>query len=159
MSGNVSAAARLLQWWQRLKDRPGGRWLFARILGAGIPYTGTIRPHVLVVEAGWARVALRDRRRVRNHLNSIHALAIANVGELTTGLAVTAALPQDVRSILTQLNVQFLKKARGSLVAECRCEVPAVTVPIEFQASSTVTDARGVEVAVVTATWLLSRMQ
>lgn len=157
MSEKVSAAARLLQWWDRLQGKPGGRWLFARILGAGIPYTGTIKPHVLLVEPGHAVVQLKDRRRVRNHLNSIHALAVANVGELTTGLAVTAALPLDVRFILLSLHVDFLKKARGTLTCECRCTVPEVTEPVDVQATSQVHDAQGELVAQTTATWRMSK--
>ena len=158
MSDKVSPAARLLGWWHRLKDRPGGRWAFGRILAAGIPYTGSVHPEVEVVEPGHARVRIQDRRSVRNHLNSIHAIALANMGELTTGLAMTATLPTDVRSILLALHVEFLKKARGSVVAECRCEVPTVTEPVDYEVSSVITDAGGDVVAKVTATWRLSRI-
>lgn len=112
---------------------------------------------MIVVEAGYARVEMADRRRIRNHLDSVHALAIANVGELTTGLALTATLPPDVRSILTTLRIEYKKKGRGRLVAECRCVLPGVTAePVEFSVSSTVTDMAGEEVAVVSATWLVS---
>ncbi len=155
MPEKVSPPARLLKWWGRLEHVPAGRWLFGRVLAHGIPYTGTIRPEVLVVEPGHARVRLRDRRRVRNHLDSVHAIAVTNVGELTTGLAVTAALPEAVRSILTALHVEFLKKARGPLVAECRCTVPRVEGIVNYQASSEVTDGAGDVVARVTATWRL----
>lgn len=156
MAKNVSPAARLLAAWHRLSRRPGGKFLFSRILARAIPYTATVRPRVLIVEAGFARVEMDDRRRIRNHLSSIHALAIANLGELTSGLAMTATLPPEVRSILTGLHVEFKKKARGRLTAECRCTVPAVTAPIEHQVSSSVLDMAGDEVAVVTATWKLA---
>jgi acyl-coenzyme A thioesterase PaaI-like protein len=156
MKEQVSPAARLLQKWKQLENRPGGKWLFARLLGFGIPYTATVRPEVLVVEPGFARVAIDDRRRIRNHLSSIHAIALANVGELTGGLAMTATLPPNVRSILTALHVEFKKKARGRLIAECRCVVPEVRESMEHEVRSSVFDASGDEVATVTASWKLS---
>lgn len=157
-SKEVSPAARLLNLWERLGKRPGGAWLFGRVIAFAIPYTGSARPLVREVRTGYARVELRDRRRVRNHLRSIHAIALANVGEFTGGLAMTATLPPDVRSILLRLDVEFLKKARGTVTAECRCTVPTVTEPTDHQVVTEVRDAAGDEVARVTATWRLARI-
>jgi len=42
-------AARMRRAWQVLHGLPGGRWLFSRLLGRMIPYTGSIRPEVLTV--------------------------------------------------------------------------------------------------------------
>jgi acyl-coenzyme A thioesterase PaaI-like protein len=156
MSQKVSPAARLLQWWNRLKSRPGGKMLFGRILANGIPYTGTIKPRILAVEPGHAIVQMRDRRALRNHLRSVHAIALANLGELTTGLAMTATLPPDIRSILTALHVEFKKKARGTLTAECRCNVPRVTEAVDYNVTGEVRNAEGDVVAIITATWRLS---
>ena len=156
MSQKISPAARLLQWWDRLKNRPGGVMLFGRVLASAIPYTGTIKPRILTVEPGHAVVRMRDRRAVRNHLRSVHALALANLGELTTGLAMTASLPADVRSILTALHVEFKKKARGTLTAECRCSVPRVTESVDYNVTGEVRDLEGDVVAIITATWRLS---
>ena len=152
----TSAAARLLGMWDRLKGVPGGSFLFGRVIRFGIPYTASIRPIVKEVRPGYARVEMRDRRRVANHLGSIHAIALANIGEFTGGLAMTATAPSNVRSILVKLEVEYLKKARGRVVAECHCSVPAVRETMNQLVTTLVRDAGGEDVARVTATWRLS---
>ena len=139
-----------------MHTKPGGPWLFSRIVGFAIPYTGSMRAVVQDVRPGFARVELRDRRAVRNHLNSIHAIALTNIGEFTGGLAMTASASPDVRAILTRLEVEFLKKARGTVTAECKTEVPRVKEPIDHIVHTSVLDSTGDVVARVTATWRLS---
>jgi acyl-coenzyme A thioesterase PaaI-like protein len=121
-----------------------------------VPYSGSIGARVEHFEPGHVTVALRDRRRVRNHLRSVHAIALANVGELSTGLAVLGAMGADVRGILTGLEVSYLKKARGRLTAEAKCSVPPVTGPVDWRVEATIRDAAGDAVAVVTAMWRLA---
>lgn len=107
-------------------------------------------------EPGHVRVELQERRAVRNHLGSIHAAALVNLGELASGLAVMSGLPGTVRGIVTGLEVTFSKKARGRLVAESRCSVPrevAASTPVDVEA--TLRDASGDLVARVVAHWLL----
>ena len=152
----MSQAARLIGWWDRLKDKPGGSWLFGRLISFAIPYTGALGARVLEVRPGYARVELSDRRRVRNHLASIHAIALTNIGEFTGGLAMTATAPLNVRSILVKLEVEFLKKARGLVTAECHCTVPEVTDPVDHVVRTVVRDGEGIEVARVAATWRLA---
>jgi acyl-coenzyme A thioesterase PaaI-like protein len=110
---------------------------------------------VRALEPGHAVIQLEDRRRVRNHLASIHAIALANLGELTTGLAMTSALPPTVRGIPVRLEIDFVKKARGRLTAESRCEVPPVTAEVEHHAEADIRDPSGDVVARVRVRWRL----
>jgi len=150
-----SPGTRVRALWARLRPLPGGRRLFSWLLRWMVPYSGTVRPLVLELEAGFARARIADRRGVRNHLNSVHAIALANVAELVSGLAMTVGLPDGVRGIVTALSIRYLKKARGPLVAEARFTIPAVSVEAEHDFESVVTDAAGDVVARATVTWRL----
>ena len=85
MAEPKAPGARLLSSWQQARRLPFGDTLFTWALGRMVPYTATIAPKVLELRPGFARVALADRRSVRNHLDSVHAIALANLGEFASG--------------------------------------------------------------------------
>jgi len=148
---------RILAMFRRFGGLPGGAWILSRILSRMVPYTGTIKPTVEQLRPGYARVSIRDRRAVRNHLGSVHAIALANLGEYAAGLALLAGLPGDVRGIVTGLRVEYLKKARGPLVAESRSRAPeAVDAPVDHAVVAEIVDRDGDIVARITADWRLS---
>ena len=148
-----AAGARLRAWWLRLAPLPGGRVVFSWLLGRLVPYTGTIKPRVVSLSPGYAKVRMRDRRRVRNHLASVHAIALANLAEVTSGLALATGLPEGRRGIPVALSITFHKKARGLLTAEARCELPAGAPAGDYAFDSVVTDQGGDVVARATVRW------
>lgn len=150
-----SPGAGLLKLWQQCQGLPFGRSLFSMLLGFQVPYSGSIGATVLTLEPGHVRVALRDRRAVRNHLGSVHAVALTNVGELASGLAMMAALPGTVRGIVRNISIDFTKKARGTLVAESRVTVPDVKGDTDLEVTAEVRDAQGEVVATVRVQWRL----
>ena len=153
----MTMGARLLRTWRRLSALPGGRALFARLLGRMVPYSGSIRPDVLELEPGRALVAITERRALRNHFRSVHAIALANLGELASGLAMTLALPPGVRGIPVRIEVDYLKKARGRIVAEGRGVVPpAIADGTDATATADLRDEAGDVVARVIVRWRLS---
>ncbi|HQR68884.1 MAG TPA: DUF4442 domain-containing protein [Thermoanaerobaculia bacterium] len=144
---------RLRTTWPGLAPMPGGRWVFSKLFSRFIPYSGTVSPEILELAPGRAVIAIEDRRRVRNHLRSVHAIALANLGEMSTGLALGFGMPDGTRSILVRLSCEYLKKARGRLVATA--EAPAVdpSGTRDYEVTSLVRDAGGDVVAKTVAVW------
>lgn len=144
------------KWWGRLSGLPGGKILFSMIIGQTAPYTGSIRAVAEELRPGYARWILRDHRAVRNHLNSIHAVALVNLAEVASGTAMLMSLPAGTRGIVTALSMVYLKKARGKLVAECICQLPVIDTDTTFELHADIRDSIGDVVARATVTWLLS---
>ena len=141
--------------WARWSGRPGGKAMFSWLLGRLVPYSGTIGARVEELRPGYARVTLQDRRRVRNHLRSIHAVALMNMAEFATGLALNYAMRPDARSILKGLSIDYTKKARGTLTAEATAPVLESNEEREITMETAIRDAEGDVVATARARWLV----
>lgn len=151
----MASTTDLLSTWKRLGTRPGGAWVFHRLLARFVPYTGALGARVLELGDGRARVELADRRRNRNHLGSVHAVALVNLGEMTSGLALVSGLRPDVRSILVKISAEYLKKARGKLTATARIEIPEVTGPVDHLVEALIRNETEDLVCRVEAVWRL----
>jgi acyl-coenzyme A thioesterase PaaI-like protein len=141
--------------WGWTSKLPGGNWLFSRLLGLVVPYTGSIGANVKHLEPGYCVVVVQEHNRIRNHLHSVHAIALCNLGEMATGLALLNSLPDKTRGILTNLAVTYLKKARGELTASCRCNVPEDNSEADHLLTGEIRNAEGELVAEVIAHWLI----
>ncbi len=159
IDGNNSPGPMIRNLWGKLSGLPGGKLLFSKAVGKAAPYTGTIGAEVLDLKPGYARVQMRDRKKVRNHLNSIHAVALMNLAEATTGLAMSSGLPEGARGILKALNIEYIKKARGLLTAECHVDVVESTERRELETEGEIRDRSGDVVARATATWLVGPLK
>lgn len=143
----------LLSAWHVARRLPGGPHLFSALAMRMAPYSASIGARILELEPGFARVQLQDRRKVRNHLRSVHAVALANLAEATTGLAMLSGLPRGARGIVTELRMEYLKKARGTLTCTCRAPAVTSTEPADFPVIGLIHDATDALVARGTAHW------
>src|SRR5712691_10824897 len=144
---NSSSKNRVREAWDRLHKLPGGKRAFSRLAGMAAPYTGTIGGQVKVLRRGHATVELPDRRAVRNHLSSVHAIALANLAELTANISVAYTLPDDARFIVAGISVEYLKKARGTITGTCDCPLIDSNERKEYAIQVSMRDRAGDEVA------------
>jgi len=154
---DASHGAKLVAAWRKWSPRPGGKWMFSHFVGRMAPYTGTMGAEVLELEPGRAIVQLRDRPKVRNHLRSVHAIALANLGELASGLAATAAMPTGVRGIPNRITIDYHRKARGTLTATGTAVMPPVTDETTVEVQALIRNTDNEVVTTVTVQWKLSR--
>jgi len=145
----------LAQAWARLAPLPLGKQVFAQLVKLRIPYTGTIGAVVEELRDGHSVVVMRDRRGVRNHLDCVHALALANLGEFCSGLAMFHAVEGKAKGIVTGLQVEYHKKARGTLTATCDVDIPPVDQPSTTVVQALIRDKAGDVVCTVRASWSL----
>lgn len=117
---------------------PGGHWLFSRAVCLKAPYFATIAPRFVTLEPGRCEVRMRDRRRVHNHLGTVHAIALCNLAELSAGVMTDATLPTGMRWIPKGMAVDYLKKAKGTMLAHATPDRPLVSADTGYDAPVTV---------------------
>ena len=92
---------------------------------------------------------MQDRRAIRNHLESVHAVALANLGELAGNVALAYSLPDDARFIVSGMEIEYLKKARGPITAIGEPPIPRSATRAQYDVPVTLRDASGDTVAQV----------
>ncbi len=107
-------SAPLLNLYRRMQRWPAGSWLFSRAVCVKAPYFASIAPRITLLEPGRCEGRIAHRRKVTNHIGTVHAIALCNLAELTAGLMVDASLPKGMRWIPKGMEVQYLAKATGT---------------------------------------------
>jgi acyl-coenzyme A thioesterase PaaI-like protein len=141
--GKMSAS--VLSLYRRITRWPGGHWLFSRLVCLKAPYFATIAPRFVALEPGRCELRIRDRRRVHNHLGTVHAIALCNLAELAAGVMTDATLPADMRWIPKGMTVEYLKKAVGTMhgVATPEATAPSSADGYEWPVRVEVMDGAG----------------
>ncbi|MBN1532868.1 MAG: DUF4442 domain-containing protein [Spirochaetes bacterium] len=112
-----------LKMFNRLSPIPLGKRVFSRILCLKAPYFRGIRPLFCELRPGHCEVSMKNRRGIHNHLGTVHAIAMANLCELTGGTCMEVSVPGDLRWIAKSMNIEYLRISREDLRATCDIEV------------------------------------
>ncbi|WP_372759814.1 hotdog fold domain-containing protein [Pseudoalteromonas sp.] len=121
----MSNKTSLLSVWHRVKTLPLGRWLFTKAVCFKAPYFGSMKPYILELRAGYCSARVKNRRRVHNHIGTIHAIAQCNLAELCAGVMVDATVPATThRWIPKGMTVQYLAKVDTDVTAIAEIALP-----------------------------------
>lgn len=137
--------SKALALWRKLSRQPGGTWLYSRLICLKAPYFTTIAPRFAVLEPGRCEIRIRDRRRVHNHIGTVHAIALCNLAELSAGMMTDVTVPADMRWIPKGMSVEYLKKAAGTMLGVATADTPvrSSTEGYEWPVTVQITDGTG----------------
>ena len=136
----------LIKIYNRLSPLPMGKNLFSRTVCQIAPYFSSISPSVDLLAPGHCVVSMKKRRRVTNHLKTVHAIAMCNMAELAGGLMTDASIPKGARWIPSGMTVKYLKKAKTDLTATADGASIDWSQEGTIQVPVSVTDTSGQEV-------------
>jgi len=103
-----------------LKSKLKGISVFNTYISCVSPYSGSISPYVEEMTESKVKVSMTEHRNIKNPFNSIHTIALSNLGELTSGLLMMEHMKSTNKSgIITSIKTYYHKKARGKITAIC----------------------------------------
>ena len=120
----MTASTRLSRAIDRVEKLPGPMRTFARSFAIGrvVPFVGTAGLRIERLDRERCVITLANRRRVQNHIGGVHAAATARLAETAPGMIVGMHLPDGRLPLLKRLDIQYLKRAEGSVRAEAWLE-------------------------------------
>ena len=118
----------VLTMWQKARSVPVlgpalGARAFSLAFSQKAPYFASVRPRFTVLEPNHAELVVRDRRRVHNHIGTVHAIALCNGLEAAMGALAEATIPAHKRWIPKGMEVAYTAKATGDIT--CVAETDA----------------------------------
>src|SRR6478752_1080240 len=116
--------SQVLTLWNKTNPLPLGGRVFSFLFAQKAPYFASIRPLFLTVEPNHVELLIPKRRRVHNHLKTVHAIALCNGLEAAMGALAEVTIPADRRWIPKGMEVAYTAKATGDVtcIAETEAE-------------------------------------
>ena len=137
-----------------LKSKYCGNKAFSAMISILSPYSGSIDPIVENYDKYFTKCYIQEKKFLKNPFNSIHAIAIANLGELTSGLLMMDYLQSTKqKGIITNIHIKYHKKARGKITAIC--DIKSLNEGI---IKSDIFDNKNVLICEVFCTWNIKKL-
>lgn len=143
-----------------LQRLPSGlrTWVTSFALGRVVPFVGTASLRYEELTSQRVVVSIRNQRKVQNHIQGVHAAAMALLAETATGFCVGMNLPDDKLPLIKTMKIDYVRRSQGDMVATAQLrpeqvrqiatqDKGEVTVPV------TITDASGREPIHAEMTW------
>ncbi|OZG75117.1 DUF4442 domain-containing protein [Hahella sp. CCB-MM4] len=126
--------------------------------GKTVKFVGTAGAKVEELSDSRCVVTLKNRKRIQNHIGSVHAVANALIAETATGFIVGMNVPDSSVPVIKTMKLDYVKRTAGDMRAEA-CLTDEQINAIQTQEKGevavpvTITDAEGKEPVVAEMIW------
>jgi len=114
---------RVLELYEKALRWPFGRRLFSAYGARQAPYFSTVSPLITQLEPNRCEILIKQRKRVQNHIGTVHVIAIANGLEMAMGFMAEGSIPPHLRWIPKGMQLEYPAKADSDI--RCVATVPA----------------------------------
>jgi acyl-coenzyme A thioesterase PaaI-like protein len=104
-----------LSLYQKLEKYPFGKKIFSIIVSRVAPYFATINPHISELMPNQCTCLIKKRKKVFNHIKTVHVIAICNGLEMAMGVMAEASVPKHLRWIPKAMTVDYSAKADSDI--------------------------------------------
>lgn len=133
-------------------------YALSKAMGSVVKYAGTSGLRYEKLTPTECIVVIPNRKKVRNHIGSVHAAAMGLLAETATGFMTGLTVPDNRIIVIKSMHLEYLKQATGDMKAVATYsdeqveyiknnEKGDINVPV------VITDSRGVETVKATMVW------
>jgi acyl-coenzyme A thioesterase PaaI-like protein len=103
------------------------RFAITKVFTSRVKFAGTGAVQILELEEGRAVLQMKNLRKVRTHIGTVHASAMGLLAESATGIVLGMTLPDSKVPLMKSTHIDYVRRASGTLRAEA-------TLPPEMRA-------------------------
>ncbi|MEP4890523.1 MAG: DUF4442 domain-containing protein [Aliiglaciecola sp.] len=94
------------------------RFLMTSVFRHKVKLAGTAKVEILRTDGKSVTFLQKNRRKVQNHIGTVHAAAMALLAESASGFIVGINLPGDKLPLIKTMNLNYVKRCQGDITVE-----------------------------------------
>ncbi|RMF13488.1 MAG: DUF4442 domain-containing protein [Gammaproteobacteria bacterium] len=132
--------------------------VMSTFFGRAVKFAGTAGIEVEELTYSRCIVNLKNKKKVQNHIGSVHAVACALIAESATGFMVGINIPASSVPVIKTMKLDYVKRAKGDMRAEAtltpeQIEQMRTTEKGETSVKVVITDGEGKEPVIGEMIW------
>lgn len=147
----------VVQTFQKL-PAPLRTFAISKAMGRVVKYAGTSGLRFEKLTANECIVVIPNRKKVQNHIGSVHAAAMGLLAETATGFMTGLSVPDNRIIVIKSMSLEYLKQARGDMKAVAtysdeQIEYIKANEKGDIHVPVVITDESGTETVKATMIW------